>query len=75
MMHFNNLKANASKCYLFISPYQPVSVNVNGSIIENSNCEKSLEIYTDSKFSFKYYINRICCKASQKLHAWSRIAK
>ena len=72
---FNNLKANASKCHLFLSPYQPVPVNIKGSIIESSNCEKLLGIYIDSNFSFEYHINRICRKASQKLHAWSRIAK
>ena len=42
---FNNLKASASKCHLFISPYQTVSVNIRGSIIENSNYEKLLGIY------------------------------
>ena len=29
---FNNLKANASICHLFISSYQPVSVNVRCSV-------------------------------------------
>ena len=29
---FNNLKANASKCHLFLSPYQPFPVNIKGSI-------------------------------------------
>ena len=72
---FNNVKANASKCHLFLSPYQPVPVNIKGSIIESSNCEKLLGIYIDSNFSFEYHINRICRKASQKLHASSRIAK
>ena len=42
---------------------------------ESSNCEKLLEIYIDSNFSFEYHINRICRKASQKLHALSRAAK
>ena len=37
---FNNLKANASKYHMFLSPYQPVLVNIRGSIIESSNCEK-----------------------------------
>ena len=72
---FNNLKANASKRHLFLSPYQPVPVNIKGSIIESSNCEKLFGIYIDSNFSFEYHINRICRKASQKLHALSRIAK
>ena len=71
----NNLKTNASKYHLFLSPYEPVSVNIKGSIIESSNCEKILVIYIDSNFSFEYQINRICCKANQKLHALCRIAK
>ena len=74
-LSFNNLKANASKCHFFLSPYQPVPVNIKGSIIESSNCEKLLGIYIDSNFSFEYYINRICRKSSQKLHALSRSAK
>ena len=72
---FNNLKANASKCHLFLSPYQPVPVNIKGSIIERSNCEKLLGICIDSNFSFEYHINRICSKAIKKLQALSRIAK
>ena len=38
--HFNNLKANASDCHLFLSLQQPVPVNIKGSVIESSNCEK-----------------------------------
>ena len=72
---FNNLKVNASKCHLFLSPYHLVPVNIRGSTIESNNCEKLLWIYVDSNFSFEYYINRICRKASQRLHALSRIAK
>ena len=59
----------------FISLYQPNSVIVKGSIIENSSCEKLLEIYKGSNFPFKFPINRICRKANQKLHELSRIAK
>ena len=71
---FNNLKADASKCHFFISSYQPVPVNFRGSIIESSNCKKLIVLYIDNNFSFKYYI-RISRKASQKLHAFSRISK
>ena len=72
---FNNLKANISKCHLLLSPYQPIPVNIKGSITENSICENLLGIHIDSNFSFEYYINRICRKASQKLHALFRVAK
>ena len=73
--NFNNLKANASKCHLFLSLQQPVPVNIKGSVIESSNCEKWLGIYIDSNFSFEYHINRICYKTSQKLYALSNIVK
>ena len=72
---FNNLKANTSKCHLFVSHYEPVSLNVRGSIIESSSCEKLLGIFIDSNFTFEYHINRICGKTSQKLHALCRISK
>ena len=56
-------------------PYEPVSLNVSGSTIESSSCEKLLGIFIDSNFTFEYHINRISDKASQKLHALSRISK
>ena len=73
--NFNNLKANTSKCHLFVSPYEPVSLNVRGSTIESGSCEKLLGIFIDSNFTFEYLINRICRKTSQKLHTLSRISK
>lgn len=72
---FNNLKENASKCYLFISPHQPFTVNVRVVITEKGNCKKLLGICIDCNFSSEYYINRICGKASQKIYALSRIVK
>ena len=74
MVQFQQLE---SKCHLLLSPDLPVPVNINGSkaAIESSNCEKLLGIYIESNFSFEYHINRICRKASQKLHALSRTAK
>ena len=72
---FNNLEANTLKCHLFVSLYEPVSLNVSGSSIESRSCEKLLGIFIDSNFTFEYHINRICLKTSQKLHAFSRISK
>ena len=72
---FNNLKVNTSKCHLFVSPYEPISLNVSGSTIESSSCEKLLGIFIDSNFTFEYHIKRIRRKTSQKLYALSRISK
>ena len=68
LLIFNNLKTSASKYHLFLSPCQPALVNIRGSIIENKNCKKLLEIYIANNFSFEHHVNTICRKASQKLH-------
>ena len=72
---FNNLKANASKCHFFLSPYQDTSININGSVIKNSNSEKLLGITIDSDFTFEEHVNTLCPKASLKLHSLSRISQ
>ena len=72
---FNNLKANASKYHFFLSPYQHSSINIDGSVIKSSNFEKLLGITIDSDFTFEEHINTLCQKASQKLHALSRISQ
>ena len=35
---YNNLKANASRCHFFLSPYRRTLININGSVIKSSNC-------------------------------------
>ena len=72
---FINLKANASKCNFFLSPYQDSLIKINGSVIKSSNSEKLLGITIDSDFTFEEHINTLCRKASQKLHALSRISQ
>ena len=72
---FNNLKANASKCHFFLSPYKHTSINVNGSVIKSSNSEKLLGITIDSDITFEEHINTLCRKAIEKLHALSRISQ
>ena len=72
---FNNLKANASKYHFFLSPYQHTSISINGSVIKSSNFEKLLGITIDSDFTFEEHINTLSRKATQKLHALSRISQ
>ena len=50
---YNNLKANASKCHLFLSPYKHTSINIIESVIKSSNSEKLLGITIDSDFTFE----------------------
>ena len=63
MVQFQQLE---SKCF------QSGPVNIRGFIIESRNCENLLGIYIGSNFSLEYHINRICRKASQKLHAYCK---
>ena len=48
---------------------------MNGSVMKSSNSEKLLGITIDSDFTFEEHINTLCRKASQKLHALSRISQ
>ena len=50
---YNTVKANASKCHFFLSPYQHISININGSVFESSFSEKLLGITIDSDFTFE----------------------
>ena len=72
-LEYNNMKANASKAHFFLSPNQHTSININGSVIKSSNCDKLLGITIDNDFTFK--IITLLRKASQKLHVMSRISQ
>ena len=53
---YNNFKANASKCHLFLSPFNAKSINIKSSVIESSSSEKFLGITIDSNFTFEKHI-------------------
>ena len=52
---------------VFLSLYQQISININGSVIKSSNCEKLLGIISDSNITFEGHINTLYRKASLKL--------
>ena len=49
------------------------SLNINGFQITNSTKENLLGLKFDSKLSFENHVSSLCNKASQKLHALTRI--
>ena len=59
---YNNFKANASKCHLFLSPFNAKSINIKSSVTEGSSSEKFLGITIDSNFTFENHINELCKK-------------
>ena len=67
------MKANPDKCHLLVTTNTLTSVNINGFQITNSTEEKLLGIKFDSKLSFENHVSSLCKKASQKLHALTRI--
>ena len=48
---YKNLKANASKCHVLVSPFQHTSININGSVNKSSNWKKLFGIAIDRNFT------------------------
>ncbi|NRA91023.1 MAG: hypothetical protein HRU43_07880, partial [Simkaniaceae bacterium] len=71
----NGLMANSDKFHLLLSdPNEELSIKVGSSNIKNTQCQKLLGIILDSKLTFKTHVSNLCTKASNKLHALSRIS-
>ena len=70
----NMMKANKDKCHQIVSSNEHVSMKLDNIEIENSNCERLLEVKIDLKLNFKEHLDGIIKKASRKINALSRIA-
>ena len=71
----NGLKANPDKFHLLLNVTDKTYyIEVQDFKIFNSNCEKLLGINIDNTLSFDNHVAELCRKASQKLHALSRIS-
>ena len=71
----NNLKANAGKFHLFLSPYEDEMITVQNYVIKSSGAEELVGVTIDSNLNFKEHILSLCQKANRKLHALSRVSK
>ena len=71
----NGLKANPDKFHLILSDSNLEHfVKVEEFNVVNSASQKLLGITIDNKLSFEEHVGTLCNKASQKLHALSRIS-
>lgn len=70
----NFLKSNSEKSHVLFSSKELQLFNVCDSEIESSHCEKLLGITLEKSLNFDYHVDSLCKKASQKLHALSRIS-
>ena len=56
----NNLKANAGKLHLFLSPYEDQTITVKNYVIKSSDIEELLRVVIDSNLNFKENILYLC---------------
>ena len=54
--------------------YLKLSVHIDIKNVFNSDNENILGVHFDNKLDFKFHINKLCKKASQKLHALARVS-
>ena len=71
----NNLKANAGKFHLFLSPHEGQMITVKDHVIKSSGVEELLGVTIDSDLNFKENILSLCKKANRKLHTFSCVSK
>ena len=68
------MKTNADKCHLLVSSDESCTDKIEDFNIKSSTEEKLLGVKFDSNLSFESHITSLCKKASQKLHALTRIS-
>ena len=69
----NNLKVNAGKFHLFLSPYEDQATTVENYVIKSGGVEELLGATIDSNLNFKEHILPFC-KANHK-HVLSRVSR
>ena len=67
------MKANRDKRYLITSKQSCMNLKIGDVNIENSTCEKILEVKVDNKLNFNDHLDGIIKKTSRKVKALSRI--
>ena len=71
----NYLHPNPKKWHLLLSEIgDQHCVKIGQQFILNSANEKVLGVFFDNRFNFKCHLNKLCKKASQKLHALARVS-
>ena len=70
------MKANPDKFHLITSvSSENIRIHVDKYEIKNSNHEKLLGVTIDNEMSFEKHVSTLCKKASQKLHALTRVSR
>ena len=71
----NYMKMNEDKGHLLVfgSKGEEVSVNISGSLMQESAEKKLLGVTFDRRLNFENHVSNLCKKASQKLHALASV--
>ena len=71
----NYLKPNPDKWHLLLSESRgDCFIKISNECIYNSTDEKILGVHFDNKLNFNVHLNKLCKRASQKLHALARVS-
>ena len=72
----NRMLLNADKCHLLLTGPEKSTqtMRLGAEVINSSDGETLLGVFIDTKLTFESHILRLCEKASQKIHALSRIS-
>ena len=71
----NNFKANPEKYHLLTTPKPEVDIEISGNLIKKVNRTKLLGITIGGRLNSDYHTQKLCKKASKKLHTLSRVSK
>lgn len=63
----NQIKTNKSKCHLFISSDENSTINMDGNIIQKSNCEKIFGVNNDYILNFYEHLDSIVKEVGRKV--------
>ena len=69
----SEMMANVDKCLLLLWSAEDHKIEVNGSPVKNSRCEKLLGVHFDDQLKFDFHIKKFCKNANRKLHALARV--
>ena len=62
------MKNNPDMCYLLVSSYEKIKMEIRDFEIENSTLEKHLEVHFNNRLTFDYHLSELCEKASEKVN-------
>ena len=71
----NYLKANPGKSQRLLTSKDEVSIKIDDTGIKSSSSKNLLGVIIDNKLTFNERVSKLCKKASNKLHALTRISK